>query len=166
MISRPDARGGYITKSWVDWLIEDYGLKELDPDSKALFASEMVKAEIELLKIRLEKLKGNYDTRHLNEAMEALGVQAQASVQQGASQEALFSITLQQLADEYWGEKEATWKPRSVTEYQRIRDHFIEHLGADALAAGLKYDDLKAYRQTMIDDGKSVSTINKALNHV
>lgn len=161
IIGRPGTNGEVVRKPLIEWLIEDHNLQGIDEDSKTLFAREMVKAEIELLRIRLEKLKGNYDARQLDEALTALGVQSVdplTAVTAPMSEQT--SITLSELIEDFWEDQAGTWKPRSVVEYKGVRKHILEHIDPETQVHTLNHDRLKVYRQTLLDRKLSVARVN------
>lgn len=164
IIGRLDANGKMVRKPWKDWLIEDYNFQGLDEDSKTLFAREMVKAEIKLLEVRLEKLKGNYDERQLDEILKALGVQPDPPVVVAApepmSQPEVTSISLADLIEDFWEDRVESWKPRTLVEYERIREHVLKHIDPDTQVHTLTHGRMKEYRQVLQDQKLSVSRVN------
>jgi integrase len=52
------------------------------------------------------------------------------------------------------------WKPRTLPEQERAKKRMLDHLGADTPITSVSYNEAKGYRQSLLDRGLSISTVN------
>ena len=70
------------------------------------------------------------------------------------------STPLSEVVQNYWDDRSSAWKPRTKTGYQQCMEHLIEGLGANTPVHTIKYPEMKAYRQKLIDSGLSPARVN------
>ena len=102
----------------------------------------------------------------IERALSELGIKTQASagttapVAVSAPVPEPASTPLSQVVQNYWDDRSSAWKPRTKTGYQQCKGHLIEGLGAETPVHTIKYPEMKAYRQKLIDSGLSPARVN------
>jgi len=89
---------------------------------------EMMIAKVQFMEIEKQQALGDYSYR------DKLRTSSTEPVSEPEG-----SITLAELAQEYWSENNSNWKPRTVTEYTVMQEFLLKFIGAETLVNRVSY---------------------------
>ena len=148
-------------------LLESHGCKDIKIDSihfKRL-CRELLKTVIQLVSIEKRHLQGDFS--YLNELPNLFPVVFSKESSSVAIDDNKTSEPLSQVIQDFWKEKEPTWKPRTKAEVKRTLDHLRNYLGPDTPVHTIDGPTMRKYKQDLLEEeykrGKTRSITNKEL---
>ena len=150
----------------VDRLLEAKGITiDRDSDLYQWTCNRMLTALIALSDVEYQAVLGKEAVEYSDDLKALLGNAGQAQLPQASpgqsskTSQAAQSLTLGDMASEYWDEHQKDWKPRTKLDYRRYKNYLLEKLGSKTFINQIDYHMMKKYRDGLVKRGLDRSTI-------